>query len=592
MIDVIFEINGVEQATPKNARELKLITKWGAGNTVEDKSEAEVSTNSLQFVLEDAETILKHVSDGLKGGVGIFEGIPYAIKLREHQTQLVTQILDGYIDLVDGAKFTSCDEVEATIKKKQALDWLTNQSDSFSFAYLFNQKFVTQSDYVQIPYVLNQRPETFALVMLSLSIYMSTQALIQSVKDISKSTAKFLESINAGLAFGVGDLISAGLNLLFDLVYAIALTYALIKMTEELIDQLFPPVRRYYGMKIKRMFEVGCAYMGLTFQSSIFNNPLWSNLTYLPSKSERGKIGGGANGLGHPNQNSSVYNFGDFLRTMKQMFNASIKLDNNVLIFERADYWDSTAAWTLPDVETNQDIRLSEYSYNTDEMLSNFMISFQTDIQDENTLENFLGTNFQVITTAASINTRPFVNVKNLGEVRLPFALASRKNDLTVVEKALKEMAQSVDKAINQLGGNSSLASKITKRIGMMVLTADTISTDKLMRIDNEVIPAGFKLQASDLWDFHKINSFVPILDSKTGQNIHNQYKVYTGVTIPFCSEDWQLLTKNNKFIAPDGSIGEISDIEWDVYNEKATINYKIPYLYTNNLKLSYNEGE
>ncbi len=184
------------------------------------------------------------------------------------------------------------------------------------------------------------------------------------------------------------------------------------------------------------------------------------------------------------------------------------------------------------------------------------------------------------------------MNVKNLGEVRLPFALATRKNDLTVVEEVLKTMAQSVDKTINQLGGNSSLASKITKRVGMMVLSADTISNDKLLRMENEVMPSGLRLRASDLWDFHKINSFVPVFDAVQGVNVHNQFKVYTGVTIPFCSSDWQALTKNNKFIAPDGSIGEISDVEWDVYNEKATINYKIPYLYTNNLKFVTNEGE
>ena len=592
MIDAIFEINGVEQSTPRNARELKLITKWGDSGTIADNSEAEVSTNTLQFVLEDAQTILDHVSKGLTGGVGIFEGIPYAIKLREHQTGLVTQILDGYIDLVDGAKFISCDEVEASIRKKQALDWLTSQADSFSFAYLASLGRITESDYVTVPYVLNQRPEGFALVMLSMSIYMSTTALIASIKETSKSIAKFLESINAGLAFGVGDLISAGLNLTFDIAYSIALTYALIKMTEELIDQLFPPVRRYYGMKFSRMFEIGCDYLGLTFQSTIFLDARMKNLVYLPSKSVRGKIGGGANGVGHPNQNSAIYNFGDFLRKMKEMFNASIKIDGNKLVFERSDYWDSKSSWIMPDVETNQDNRLSEFRFNTEEMLSNFMISFQTDVQDENTLENFLGTNFQVITSPVTSNERSFINVKNLGQVRLPFALASRKNDLTIVEKALKDMAQTVDKTVNTLGGNSSLSSKISNRIGMMVLTADTTSVDKVLIIDNEVIPAGVNIKARDLWNYHLVDSFAPILDPITGQTIHNQYKVYENVTIPFCSNDWYSLINNNKFTTPSGDIGEITDIEWDVYNEKATINYKIKYLYTNNLKIATNEGE
>ena len=592
MVDLSFEINGKELSTPRNARELKLITKWGSSATVEEKSEAEISTNSLQFVLEDAEAILKHVSDGLKGGVGIFEGVPYSIKLREHKTQLVTEIMEGYIDLVEASKYISCDEVEATIKKKQAYDWLTNRSDSFSFGFLFQKGFVTPNDYVSVPYVLNQRPEAFALVMLSMSIYMSTQALISSIKDISKSTAKLLESINAGLSFGIGDAISAGLNLVFDLAYALALAFALTKMTQDILDQLFPPVRRYAGMKIKRMFEVGCAYMGLTFKSTIFNSTKWNSLVFLSLKSERGKIGGGTNGFGHPNQSSAIYNFGDFLRVMKDMFNASIKLDNNVLVFERSDFWDSTASWKMPNVETNQENRLSEYSFNTDEMLSNFMISFQTDFQDENTLENFKGTNFQVITSPKNVQNKSFVNVKNLGEVRLPFALATRKNELTEVEKVIKFFAQTIDKTVNALGGNSNLGATVTNRVGMMVLSADTTGADKILLMNNEQIPSTGNITAKELWDFHILNTFAPAIDPLTGQIVHNQHKMFTGVTIPFCAEDWQKLTKNNKFIAPDGSIGEISDIEWDVYNEKAKINYKIKYLYTNNLETTANEGE
>jgi hypothetical protein len=421
---------------------------------------------------------------------------------------------------------------------------------------------------------------------------MTTQAILDSIKEISKSTAKFLESINAGVSFGVGDAISAGLNLTFDIAYAIGLSIALVKMAEDLLDQLFPPVRRYRGMTIKRMFEVGCQYMGLSFQSTIFLQSKWANLVFLPSKSERGKIGGGANGSGHPNQSSAIYNFGDFLRTMKQMFNATIKMDNGVLRFERSDYWDTTAAWTMPDVLENQDIRLTEFAYNTEEMLSNFMISFQTDTQDENTLENFNGTNVQIITTASTFNDRAFINVKNFGEVRLPFALATRKNELTTIENTLKFFLQAIDKTVNALGGSSSLGSSITNRIGMMVLTADTTSTDKILRMENEVMPAGLRLKALELWDFHLINSFVPNFDPITNQIVHNQFKVYKNVTIPFCVEDWNALTNNNKFIAPDGSIGEISDIEWDIYNEKATINYKIKYLYSTNLKYQINEGE
>ena len=36
----------------------------------------------------------------------------------------------------------------------------------------------------------------------------------------------------------------------------------------------------------------------------------------------------------------------------------------------------------------------------------------------------------------------------------------------------------------------------------------------------------------------------------------------------------------------------DLINIEWDIQNEKANINYKINHLYTKNLKLAFNEGE
>jgi hypothetical protein len=365
-------------------------------------------------------------------------------------------------------------------------------------------------------------------------------------------------------------------------------------MVEELIDQLFPPVRRYRGMRLETMFEKGFEFLGLQFSSTIFNIAKWKNTVYLPQKSERGGILGKVNGVGHPNQGSAVYNFGDFLRTFKDFFNAQIKIVGNVVHFERADYWDSKAVWVLPSVETDQSARLSSFKYNTNEILSNLMLSFQTDFQDENTLESFKGTNYQVITQPNIVTNQDYVNIKGFGEVRIPFARATRKDSFTGVEKLLSSLATVVDTTVNFLGGNSTLSSKIKNRKGMMLLSTDTTGVDKLLVMSNEKIPASAsdQLNASDLWDFHGINSFVEITDPITGQLIHNQYKVYDEVTIPFCYEDWLALLGNNKFLTEAGEQGEMLTVEWDINNEKANISYKVKHLYTKNLKLAFNEGE
>jgi hypothetical protein len=598
MIELLFEIDGNTGGTPINAEEISLKSDWN-NNSVEDKSEGEITTNSLQFALEDAGVINNRIASGLNGGLGIFEGVPYKIKIRDLSTKITAEILDGFIDLADENSIISCDQVDSIVKKRKTLDWLTNRADGISFAFLASLPVgtagrINTTDYVPVPYVLNYRPEGYAVVMISMSIYMSTQALIEAVKALADSISDFVAVLSAGTSVDIGDAIAAGLKVVATAAYAAALVIALVKMTEELIDQLFPPVRRYRGMNLKTMFERGFEFLGLQFSSTIFNIAKWQNTVYLPQKSERGGILGKVNGVGHPNQSSAVYNFGDFLRVFKDFFNAQIKIVGNVVHFERYDYWDSKATWSLPSVETDQDKRLSSFKYNTDEMLSNFMLSFQTDYQDENTLENFKGTNYQVITQPNVVSNQDYVNIKGFGEVRAPFARALRKDGLTTVEKLLSGLATVVDTTVNTLGGNSQLSSKIKNRKGMMLLSADTTGMDKLLVMSNEKIPSGDsnQLNASDLWDFHAINSFVEITDPVTGQLVHNQYKIYDDVTIPFCYNDWLALLGNNKFITETGAQGEMLSLEWDINNEKANISYKVKTLYTKNLKLAFNEGE
>ena len=381
-----FELDGQPGGTPVNAPELSLSANWETG---EGQTESEISLTSVEFAMNDAKLLNEKVQSGLNGGPGIFEGIPYKINLNS------STIFDGMVDLTNDANFIDCDKVVANIMKKEGVDWLTDVADGISFGSMANEKLIVNSDYVTIPYVINFRPEAFVVGQLLISSFLLTKELIQGVKDISIAYAELVSAIGSGLAFGL--IISAGIKLVAQIVYTTAMVIALISLITDLIEQFFPPVRRYRGMTFKRMFEIGCGSLGLGFQSTIFNDPSWKTSTFLPTKSKRGGLFGSANGVGHPNINSSIYNFGDFIRQMIQTFNADYKIENGVFVFERRDYWKSKSSYILPDVETNQSSRVSELSYNTSEFVKNYFLSFQTDIQDQNTLENFKGNNYQII---------------------------------------------------------------------------------------------------------------------------------------------------------------------------------------------------
>ena len=586
--NITFELDGVPAGTPANLDGINLSAQWG---TREGQEESEISTSSIEFVLEDAKRLIQHVNDGLSGGVGIFEGLPYKINLDS------TNIFNGYVDLTDDAQFIENEKVIANIKNKGGVDWLNDIADGISFGALRELGFITDSDYVNVPYVLNFRPEAFIVGQLSIAVFLLQKELIQSIKDSADRSADVIEASVpltgvTGPVYNIGKIITTSLLLTAQIAYSTAIVIALVRTITDLINQFFPPVRRYRAMTVKRMFETGLNFFGLDFRSSILDSGKWSKLVILPVKSERGGLFGSTDSIGNPNQNSAVYNFGDFIRTMISFFNADFKIEGSTFVFERRDYWDNLSTYILPDVETNQADRLSELQYNTDEFIKNYFISFQTDVQDQNTLENFSGTNYQVISEPVVVNNQKMLAGKGLAEVRPPFALATRKNELTAYEKTLKAVAKLTDAVVNILGGRSRLGSKISDRVGMMQLSEDTTAVDKMLLMTGEQMD-DIQPTAKQLWDeFHIIESFAQVTDTTTGDLVHNQHLILNAEKVPFCLTDWNEILGNNKFTTEDGKTGEIISVDWNFQNGFANIQYKIKQLYTKNLKLVFNEGE
>ena len=57
---------------------------------------------------------------------------------------------------------------------------------------------------------------------------------------------------------------------------------------------------------------------------------------------------------------------------------------------------------------------------------------------------------------------------------------------------------------------------------------------------------------------------------------------------IPFCFADFLQLLDNNKVTTTTGEDAEIETVEWNVWENFATIDYKINRLYDNNFKITY----
>jgi hypothetical protein len=265
------------------------------------------------------------------------------------------------------------------------------------------------------------------------------------------------------------------------------------------------------------------------------------------------------------------------------MFNAKFLVKNGVVYFESMDndvFWEQQSTYILPDIEVLNN------GYNTDELVANFLLSMSTDDNDMNTLENFTGTNYEVITESiASPNIQQSI-IKGFKEIALSTARGSSKETLTDVEKALKTLLGIVDSVVGIFGGGKTFANTIKNRIGMLNLTSDSISVPKLLICDNDGKISSLNSQlinAKYLYlNYFKSSSLV------SGKY---QFKYYKNVVIPFGFTDFLKTIEFGWFKDKDANIGKFDKISWNFNNDFATVDYRIRFKYTNNLKETFIEA-
>ena len=134
MIRAKFYLNNQLISEPLNYEELSISLVFD-GDDPEQRNQ--VSVNNWQFGLGDnqdagdgAEIIKKYINEGLVGGLGIFEGLPFRIEL---DNGVSTDVLfDGFLDLSSGSY--KCYEIDAPAIESQGIDSLNINIKSESSA--------------------------------------------------------------------------------------------------------------------------------------------------------------------------------------------------------------------------------------------------------------------------------------------------------------------------------------------------------------------------------------------------------------------------------------------------------------------------
>lgn len=587
MADIRHYRNGI-LVNPRDFDQAKIVMDWEG-----KKEAANITINSIRLVAEEGKFLRDRILSGLTGGVGFFEGEPYRIEVGDLSNPA---IFYGFLDFSAGVQFIDECEVECTLKREQGTDWLNEVADGFSYRYLENRGIITDADFISVPYVINYIPDATQLLILSLSTFMVTKELIESIKEVSKNIANIVSGATpiAPAGVNVGQIILTSIKLLAQLAYLVAVVIALVKLIEQIIEQLMPPKRFHKGMTVKSLFSKACEYLDLTLESTLLDSIDVSGNQWvvIPAKNHRGgeKPTGADNSFretGVPSAQDPLNTFAGVVRTFKDVFNADFQLKDGKFIFERRDYFEKSTGYVIPDTFIDQDKLIDTNSFNTEDLKANYNINWSFDSQDLNSLDNQNGRVYQAVLNPKTTNISRLTTLTGLKEVSIPISLAIRKDKLTVVEEIVKALVSAVDALTGQLGNPQSLSGKIKNRIGAMSSSSHFSSGCRM------VVMAGSSLQkdqrsilaASKLWDnYHFINSFKPI-DGK-----HNQYWIYREQKIPFCFEDFVTLLDSNQVETQAGETAQIESLEWQIYDNYATINYKVNRLYDNNFELTFLE--
>ena len=616
MFEIEYYVDG-QICTPANHKSLEIEVNFDG-----DSPNAGVTTNSWRFANKEADIINSKIIAGVNGGVGLYEGVPFLISLKDGTT---TVNLDNYLDLSDAGNEYSSYDVNVSSQEKAQIQWLNDVADGFSFEYLYDKGIITDSDFVSIPYIINEIPKSKDIFICVLS----TVFIVNELQSVTAQIAGKIPSL--GNPFAIDEAI----QIAFLIIYVISLIITLIKLINDILDLIIQPVKYHKGMYARVAIEKACQYLGLTFTSTILLKDPFNDMVILPKKFENPEDSVDDRILGFKASSNSQVGypdgtFGDLLRSMKVMFNGKIMIINGVLHIERKDFVFNNSNYIIPDVRNDY------YSYNTDELKSNYLIEFQVDSNDKNTAQEYLGTTYQIVTQPSIVKDNKLKLMKGYENVNIPYALGKRKEKLTGPEKVVDAFFEVVDDVLNAMitvvnavisvinaiaqaikllnkilkffGAKGNLkvpqikkiqkvdfGSIINDRIGMLLLENDNVLTPKLILITKAANEKFTKIRSDNrdilsakyLWNhFHNINSFMPTAAYPNA----NQWKKITIENCIFTFADFLLVTGNSRIFDSNGNVAKIDSLKWNPWNQSATIKYRVNQKYTNNIIETYYE--
>lgn len=516
----------------------------------------------------------KVIIDEWKALYGPFHGIPLDI-LTANNT------LRYYVDLMEDAVYREF-STEVTIKRRGGKDNFFDQAEGTSWE-LMKAKGVDFTIF-DIPYKI-VKPDAFTLALiLGSSIFTLTRELINQIIALSEAVTNVIDAVTpdtgTAITFNIGQITTLVIKALLQLIVVGLLIFALLKMAQQFFELIWPQTRYFQGCKELELMQKGCEFLGYTFESDLMSTMTGATVLPVPLvKSKNSWWDYIENDLnfaytkGYPTAQDTVPTIGALFSALEAKYNARTVVVDNVVRFERRDYYQTMAATQVIPALNLQDKRDNALSLNTQDVWKRKYVHYQVDASDLHTMDFFDPTDAEYSTEPTVIPNVDLVAIKGYQDVNLPFALGVRKNQLNFIENLAKEFFELVDNLSAQLGAPTNYVGIINNSIGVMQISQQFFSVTKSMWTVNGKQPANYMdhLSASSIYSqFHQIDEIEV-----------NDYEIFIDSPVRMNEDDFISLMNVN-YAEIDGLPCEILAIQFFEEQSHAIISYKKPNNWAN----------
>jgi len=349
---------------------------------------------------------------------------------------------------------------------------------------------------------------------------------------------------------------------------------ALIEVTKQIIELIFPPKRYLKASKIKELVSKGCGSIGngFNFVSSILDEFSGASILPVPLQKTNKSIftnlftlDNGSYNKGYPTANDSTPTLGSLMDFLEEWTQSEFRIVGNTVYLEEDSFWQNNPAVTITNTLNLQDSRENQWTYNTGESWKRYYCHYQTDPSDSHTLDQIEATDCEYSTEPINTNNPDLTTIRGLVDINFPFAFGIRKEKLTIVEDACIPFAKLADEVINFFGGNSNLVSEIKGRIGVTQISQQYFTQTKLLYAVGGKQSASYKskIGANVIYQrFHEKNQ------------VKENFKRIYNATVKFSTSDFESLLFNNYVQDLTGNPLKILNFAWINESKTAEIEY------------------